>query len=69
MTAPRAMAWPREIAHLGRLRIMAFERCAECAEHTWAFYGQTPLCLTHARARATNPPPPPPALDGQDLGW
>ena len=45
---------------------MAFERCAECEEHTWAFYGQTPLCLTHAKARAAAVPA---LLDGKELGW
>ena len=57
--------WPREIAGLGRLRIMALERCAVCEEHTWAFYGQVPLCLSHARERAEVVP----VLDGKELGW
>ena len=60
--------WPREIAGLGRLRIMAMEPCAECEEHTWSFYKQTPLCLTHAKARAAGAPVPA-VIDGEDLGW
>ena len=60
--------WPREIAGLGRLRIMAFERCADCEEHTWAFYGQVPLCLAHAKARAASASVPA-VIDGKDLGW
>ena len=62
------MAWPREIAGLGRLRIMALERCAVCEEHTWAFYGQTPLCLAHAKARAAGVSAPA-VIDGKELEW
>lgn len=65
LAAARVGLWPRAIAGLGRLRIMAFERCAECKEHTWCFYGQVPLCLTHAKEKAAAIP----VLDGKELGW
>ena len=60
--------WPREIAGLGRLRIMALERCAECEEHTWSFYNQTPLCLTHAKEQAAGAPVLA-VIDGEELEW
>lgn len=61
--------WPREIAGLGRLRTVAFERCSEpdCPTWTWSCYGtRTPLCLAHAKARAAAVPA---VIDGKELEW
>lgn len=55
----RAFPWPEEIKGLGRIGVRHYARCEDCPKDshpsesgTFAFYGDSPLCLKHAKERA-----------------
>jgi hypothetical protein len=56
--AHRVFRWPGAVEGLGRLQVGRFERCHGtqwgdgCKTWTFAYYGNTPLCLRCARGRA-----------------